>query len=172
MASTDRQLPDAYSSTVTGVVKKAAQSFVYLKVLKKIQEPRTKQIVGQYALDSGFVISSDGYIITSHHVIENTDSVTVIFGDGTEHNATLAGKDPSSDIAVIKVYNEELYTLQFFDSGLLEPGQIAIAIGNPVSTVDNLHKLLNESVIGVKIFLGILRGLRRQITTVIPGEFK
>jgi hypothetical protein len=55
---------------------------------------------------------------------------------------------------------------------LLEPVQIAIAIGNPVPTVDNLHKLLNENVIGVKISLGILRGLRKQIIIVIPGEIK
>jgi S1-C subfamily serine protease len=48
------------------------------------------------------------------------------------YNARLAGADPSTDIAVIKVYNDELHTLQFFDSGLLEPGQIAIAIGNPM----------------------------------------
>ena len=130
--SVDRQLLDAYSSTVSGVVKKAAQAVVHLKVLKKIQEPRTKKIVEQYAFGSGFVISSDGYIITNNHVIENTDSVNVIFDDGIEYNARLAGADPSTDIAVIKVYNDELHTLQFFDSGLLEPGQIAIAIGNPM----------------------------------------
>jgi S1-C subfamily serine protease len=75
--SADRQLLDAYSSTVSGVVKKAAQAVVHLKVLKKIQEPRTKKIVEQYAFGSGFVISSDGYIITNNHVIENTDSVNV-----------------------------------------------------------------------------------------------
>jgi S1-C subfamily serine protease len=121
MASTDRQLLDVYSSTVTGVVKKAAQAVVHLRVSKKIQEARTKKIVGQYALGSGFVISSDGYIITNHHVIDNTDSVTVIFGDGTEHSATLAGTDPSTDIAVIKVYNEELYTLQFLIPHCLNP---------------------------------------------------
>jgi S1-C subfamily serine protease len=132
ITSTDRQLLDNYSSTVAGVVKNAAQVVVHLKVLKKIREPRTKKIVEQYAFGSGFVISSDGYIITNNHVIENADSVNVIFGDGMEHNATVAGTDPSTDIAVIKVYNNGLHTLQFFDSALLEPGQIAIAIGNPM----------------------------------------
>ena len=132
IASADQQLLDAYSSAVAGVVKKAAQAVVHLKVLKKIQEPRTKKIVEQNGFGSGFIISSDGYIITNNHVIENADSVNVIFGDGLEHNATLSGTDPSTDIAVIKVYNNELHTLQFFDSGLLEPGQIAIAIGNPM----------------------------------------
>jgi len=132
IASDDRQLLDAYSSTVAGVVKKAALAVVHLKVLKKIQEPRTKKNVEQYAFGSGFVISSDGFIITNHHVIESAESVNVIFGDGLEHNATVAGTDPSTDIAVIKVYNNDLHTLQFTDSGQLEPGQIAIAIGNPM----------------------------------------
>jgi len=132
IASDDRQLLDAYSSTVAGVVKKAALAVVHLKVLKKIQEPRTKKNVEQYAFGSGFVISSDGFIITNHHVIESAESVNVIFGDGMEHNATVAGTDPSTDIAVIKVYNSDLHTLQFTDSGQLEPGQIAIAIGNPM----------------------------------------
>jgi S1-C subfamily serine protease len=132
IASADRQLLDSYSSTVAGVVKNATQVVVHLKVLKKIQEPRTKKIVEQYTYGSGFVISSDGYIITNNHVIDNADSVNVIFGDGMEHNAIVAGTDPSTDIAVIKVYNNGLQTLQFFDSGLLEPGQIAIAIGNPM----------------------------------------
>jgi len=132
ITSADSQLLDAYSSTVAGVVKKAAQVVVHLKVLKKIQEPRTKKIIDQFAFGSGFVISSDGYIITNNHVIENADSVKVIFGDGMEHEATVAGTDPSTDIAVIKVYYNGLQTLQFFDSGLLEPGQIAIAIGNPM----------------------------------------
>jgi S1-C subfamily serine protease len=132
IASDDKQLLDAYSSTVAGVVKRSAQAVVHLKVFKKIQDPRTKKNIEQYAFGSGFVISSDGFIITNNHVIENADSVSVIFGDGLEHNATLAGTDPSTDIAVIKVYNNALHTLQFFDSGLLEPGQIAIAIGNPM----------------------------------------
>ena len=132
IASDDRQLLDAYSSTVAGVVKKAALAVVHLKVLKKIREPRTKKNAEQYAFGSGFVISSDGFIITNHHVIESAESVNVIFGDGMEHNATVAGTDPSTDIAVIKVYNNDLHTLQFTDSGQLEPGQIAIAIGNPM----------------------------------------
>ena len=132
ITSDDRQLLDVYSSTVAGVVKRSAQAVVHLKVFKKIQDPRNKKNIEQYAFGSGFVISSDGFIITNNHVIENADSVSVIFSDGLEHNATLAGTDPSTDIAVIKVYNNELHTLQFFDLGLLEPGQIAIAIGNPM----------------------------------------
>jgi S1-C subfamily serine protease len=132
IAKTDQQLLDAYSSTVTGVVKNAAQGVVHIKVTKKVQDPRTKKIVEQPGSGSGFVISSDGFIITNNHVIEGSLSRTVGFADGTELVAELTGADPSTDIAVIKVYGGDLKPLQFTDSDLLEPGQIAIAIGNPM----------------------------------------
>jgi S1-C subfamily serine protease len=132
IAATDRHLLDAYSSTITGVVKKTAQAVVHIKVTKKVQNPGTKKIIEQYGSGSGFVISSDGYIITNNHVIEDTNNVKVVFGDGLELDATVAGTDPSTDIAVLKVFEGGLSTLQLADSGLLEPGQIAIAIGNPM----------------------------------------
>ena len=114
------------------MVKKTAQAVVHIKISKKIQDPKTKNVLEQTGSGSGFVISSDGYIVTNSHVIEGTNSVSVIFADGSELNATVKGTDPSTDIAVIKVFDGELSTLQLADSGLLEPGQIAIAIGNPM----------------------------------------
>jgi S1-C subfamily serine protease len=132
VASSDRHLLDAYSSTITGVVKKTAQAVVHIKVTKKFQDPGTKKIIEQSGSGSGFVISSDGYIITNNHVIEDTHSVSVVFADGLELDATITGTDPSTDIAVLKVFEGGLNTLQLADSGLLEPGQIAIAIGNPM----------------------------------------
>ncbi len=84
------------------------------------------------ASGSGFVISTDGYMVTNHHVIENANKITASFADGLELTASLIGADPSTDIAVLKVYKEDLKPLQFANSDLLEPGQIAIAIGNPM----------------------------------------
>lgn len=130
--SNDKQLLDAYSTTVSGVVKNTAQAVVHVKVVKKAVDPRTRQQVEQGGSGSGFVISSDGYIITNHHVIENALSMRVAFADGMELDAILTGTDPSSDIAVIKVYDGDLKPLQFSNSDMLEPGQIAIAIGNPL----------------------------------------
>jgi S1-C subfamily serine protease len=78
------------------------------------------------------VISSDGFIVTNNHVIENASSIKATFADGLELNATLAGTDPSTDIAVLKVYDGDLKPLQFANSDMLEAGQIAIAIGNPM----------------------------------------
>jgi S1-C subfamily serine protease len=132
ISSNDRQLLDAYSVTITGVVKSTAQAVVHIRAAKKVSDPRTKKVTEQTASGSGFVISTDGYIITNNHVIENSLSILVGFADGIELNASLIGADPSTDIAVIKVYDGDLKPLNFANSDLLEPGQIAIAIGNPL----------------------------------------
>lgn len=84
------------------------------------------------ASGSGFIISSDGFIVTNNHVIENADSIQVALSDGRTVNAELKGTDPSTDIAVLKIYESGLKALPFADSDELQPGQIAIAIGNPL----------------------------------------
>jgi S1-C subfamily serine protease len=132
IGSTDRNLLDAYSTTITAVVKNTAQAVAHVKVVKKVQDPRTGKKVEQPGIGSGFVISSDGYLVTNHHVIENADSIKVAFTDGIELIPTLIGADPSTDIAILKVYYADLNPLQFANSDLLEPGQVAIAIGNPL----------------------------------------
>jgi S1-C subfamily serine protease len=132
IASSDRQLLDAYSSTITGVARNTAQAVAHIHVVKKTKHPRTGKIMEMPGSGSGFVISTDGYVVTNNHVIEDAVSIKTTFADGTELNAGLIGSDVSTDIAIIKVYNGDLKPLQFADSDLLEPGQIAIAIGNPM----------------------------------------
>jgi len=132
LASSDIQLLDAYSTTVSGVVKNSSQAVVHIKVRKKILQPGTLKMMEQPASGSGFVISSDGFIVTNNHVIEDALSIRVAFADGLELDAELIGSDPSTDIAVIKVYDGDLKALLFANSDLLEVGQIAIAIGNPM----------------------------------------
>jgi S1-C subfamily serine protease len=131
-SSTDKQLLDAYSTTITGVVKQSAQAVVHIKVIKKLQDPRSKKMVDQEGFGSGFVISTDGLIVTNNHVIEKAIFIQVGFADGMESKASLVGTDPSSDIAILKVFDGDLKPLTFANSDLLEPGQIAIAIGNPM----------------------------------------
>ncbi|HVD99993.1 MAG TPA: trypsin-like peptidase domain-containing protein [Cytophagaceae bacterium] len=117
---------------VTGVVKHAAQSVTHINIEKKAPHLRMKGMVEQQASGSGFVISSDGFIVTNHHVVEGAHSIKVAFADQSEYSASLIGADPATDIAVIKVYDGNLKPLKFGNSDLLEPGQIAIAIGNPM----------------------------------------
>ena len=84
-----------------------------------------------YGQGSGFVISSDGYIITNHHVVGDADKVNVKFSDGREMEASIVGTDPQTEIAVIKVEGENLPTVALGDSDALRVGEWVVAIGNP-----------------------------------------
>jgi S1-C subfamily serine protease len=127
----DAGLLDVYSQTVTGVVSETAQAVVHIQVQKKITDRRTGSERLQPGSGSGFLISSDGYIITNNHVIENAIDIKVNFTDGRTEIATLKGTDPSTDIAVLKIYESRQKALSFANSDELKVGQIAIAIGNP-----------------------------------------
>ena len=84
------------------------------------------------ASGSGFIISQDGYILTNHHVIEDSDAITVSFYDGTSKEAKLIGYDASNDIAVLKVEAEGLTPVVLGDSQNMNVGDSVIAIGNPL----------------------------------------
>ena len=84
------------------------------------------------AAGSGFILTDDGYIITNHHVIENSDSITVSLYDGTTYEAELIGYDASNDIAVLKVEAEGLIPVVIGDFENLNVGDSVIAIGNPL----------------------------------------
>lgn len=127
----DAALLDAYSKTITGVVSNVASSVAHIQVNKKMKN-RRGVIESAPASGSGFIISSDGYIVTNHHVIEDADDIKVLFSDGRTLNAELKGADASTDIAVLKVYDNNLKALSFTDSDKLQAGQIAVAIGNPL----------------------------------------
>jgi len=84
------------------------------------------------SLGSGFVISPDGYIVTNYHVIEDVDSIRVAFQDGVERDAEVVGRDPATDIALIRVETDhELFHLTLGDSQSVRPGDWVVAIGNP-----------------------------------------
>jgi len=128
----DESLLDAYSKTITGVVSGTAQGVVHIQVQKKMMDQRTRREIIQPGSGSGFLISSDGYIVTNNHVIENALDIKVNFTDGRTETAELRGTDPSTDVAVIKIYDSGQRALSFADSDNLKVGQIAIAIGNPL----------------------------------------
>jgi serine protease Do len=84
------------------------------------------------SLGSGFVISSDGYIVTNNHVVEEVDSIKVAFQSGIELEAVVVGRDPKTDIALIKVEPEgDLPALPLGNSDTVRPGEWVVAIGNP-----------------------------------------
>ncbi|HZE86245.1 MAG TPA: trypsin-like peptidase domain-containing protein [Puia sp.] len=128
----DGGLLDAYSSTITSVVGQVAEAVVHIQVMKPVTDRRTREQKLTPGSGSGFIISTDGFVVTNNHVIENAKEIKVSLADGRTVNAELKGTDPSTDIAVLKIYETSLKALSFANSDALQPGQIAIAIGNPL----------------------------------------
>jgi serine protease Do len=92
------------------------------------QPQKEKRITGQ---GSGFIISSDGYILTNNHVVAEAEKITVVLKDGRKLDAKKIGTDPDSDVALIKVEGKDFPTIEIGDSDSLEIGEWVIAIGNP-----------------------------------------
>lgn len=90
------------------------------------------------SLGSGTVISSDGYIVTNYHVIENARDITVRLHDRREFKATVVGRDPSTDLALIKIDANNLPYLNYADSNDVKVGQWVLAIGSPFGFENSL----------------------------------
>src|SRR5580692_657939 len=128
----DAELLDSYSRTITSVVGQVAEAVVHIQVQKRTIDPRTREKHLMPGSGSGFIISTDGFVVTNNHVIEQAEDIKVSLADGRTVAAELKGADPSTDIAVLKIDGTGLKALVFADSESLQPGQIAIAIGNPL----------------------------------------
>lgn len=85
---------------------------------------------------SGFIINTDGQILTNAHVVEGADRVSVILKDGRTLEGKVLGSDPVTDVAVVKITADKLPRVELGDSDSLKPGEWAIAIGNPLG-LDN-----------------------------------
>ncbi|MEN4904957.1 Do family serine endopeptidase [Luteimonas sp. TWI1437] len=89
------------------------------------------QSVPRASMGTGFLISSDGYLLTNHHVIEGADEVKVRLSDRREFQAEVVGSDPESDVAVLKINASGLPMLRMGNAAAVKPGQWAVAIGSP-----------------------------------------
>lgn len=110
------------------------------------------QAIPQEGAGSGVIITEDGYILTNNHVVENARQITVTLADGRTFEAKIVGRDPYTDIAVIKINATGLPAAKLGDSTNLKIGQIAVAIGNPFG-------------LGKTVTAGIISALNRTITT-------
>lgn len=125
---------DSILSPVADVAQAVGPSVV--KVSTKQQEvvysffaiPIVQEAEG---LGSGVIISSDGYIITNAHVVNNVTEAKVTLNDGREFEATIVGSDEYTDIAVLKVDAKDLPAAKLADSDYIRVGELAVAIGNP-----------------------------------------
>lgn len=107
--------------------------------------------------ESGFFISSDGYIVTNRHVVDDANAeYTVLTNDGDKYDAEVLAKDSALDVAILKVKGSNFPYLSFGDSDNLKPGQTVIAIGNALVDFRN------------SVSVGVVSGLSR---SVVAGDF-
>ena len=97
-------------------------------------------------IGSGVIISTDGYIITNHHVVEDATKLVVTTNDNREWEATVIGSDPATDIALIKIDAKGLSPIPIGDSEKLRVGEWVLAIGNPF----NLSSTVTAGIVSAK----------------------
>ena len=143
VTTTDQQSPSNVTSvsssnglTTSEAAQKAAPSVV--EILAEGTTTTYGFFGGTYtsqSAGSGVIFSSDGNIITNHHVVEDGESFRITTFDGTEYDAQLIGSDAKSDIAVLKVDADNLTPAVLGDSSQVQVGDTAIVIGNPLGTL-------------------------------------
>ncbi|WP_156114037.1 trypsin-like peptidase domain-containing protein [Myxosarcina sp. GI1] len=134
--------PVELNNFVTSVVKNVEPAVVQINVSRSLdgvflpffgRSPGNRTAPTLQGVGSGFVIDTDGLIVTNAHVVDRADKVTVSFQDGLLLDGRVLGKDPITDIAVIQVESPEfLPAVTIGDSDLVQQGEWAIAIGNPL----------------------------------------
>jgi serine protease Do len=118
---------DAYSRTVAGVAERLTPSVAHLAVSRRTRRGRVAEGAG-----SGVAISSDGYMLTSAHVVSGGKRVNASFSDGREIGAEVIGADALSDLAVVRADARDLNPAELGDADELRVGQLVVAIGSPM----------------------------------------
>jgi Do/DeqQ family serine protease len=125
------------------------------------QEPQT-----QHSSGSGVIISSDGYIITNNHVVDGADKLIVTLNNNKNYEATIVGRDPSTDIAVIRIEEKNLPAITWGSSEDVQIGQWVLAVGNPFE----LTSTVTAGIVSAKARNINLLGSRQTGEEVFPVE--
>jgi S1-C subfamily serine protease len=145
VAPTERQALDAYSQIVSGVAERVLPSVASLRV-RRGGGPRDG------GAGSGVVITPDGYLVTSAHVVAQARAASASFLDGTEYELDVVGADPLSDLAVARARAATLEPIPIGDADSLRVGQLVVAIGNPMGFSGSVTS-------------GVVSGLGRSLAT-------
>jgi serine protease Do len=123
----DDEALDAYSRVVSTVARRLTPSVANLRVRRRGRSGRSQDGGG-----SGVVVTPDGYMLTSAHVVASaTRNIAASFADGREVSAEVVGADPLSDLAVLRADGSDLVAAELGDAERLRVGQLVVAIGNP-----------------------------------------
>lgn len=139
---TDDVVLDAYSAAVVGVAEKVLPSVASLSV-------RSPRGAGS---GSASVLTNDGILLTSAHVVDGADRAEATFADGTDVVADVVGRDPLSDLAVLRARGPVPPALELGDAGKLRVGQLVVALGNPLGLAGS-------------VTAGVVSGLGRSLPT-------
>jgi 2-alkenal reductase len=151
------------------VYKNVAPSVVSINVTFRTSNARTGSSSG-----SGFVVDTQGHIVTNYHVVEGANQIEVNFFDGTITRATTVGLDPDSDLAVIKVNlpSDRLRPVVMGNSNTVQVGQTTLAIGNPYSKewtlTSGIISALNRRIIGLNSYS--IGGVIQTDAAINPGN--
>jgi S1-C subfamily serine protease len=138
---------DAYSEVVTRVAELLMPSVANLRVMQRVRGGRRPSGSG-----SAVVITPDGFLLTSAHVVGRSDEGSAAFADGQELEFQVTGRDPLSDLALIRVTDGDLPAAELGDADSLRVGQLVVAIGNPLGFTGSVSA-------------GVVSGLGRSLPT-------
>jgi len=171
-ATSSPSLP-ARAASYSDAVRKAVPSVVNIFTSKEIKTPRHpflndplfRQFFGDRleedsqratSLGSGVIVSSKGYILTNHHVVEAADEIEVALADGRKLKAKAVGSDLETDIAVLQVEGGSVPAITFGDTDAMRVGDVVLAIGNPYgfgqTVTMGIVSALGRSQLGINTF--------------------
>ena len=163
----------ARAASYSDAVQRAAASVVNISTLKEVRSPRHpllndpifRRFFGDQlpdeaqkasSLGSGVIVSTKGYVLTNHHVVEGADEIEVTLADGKKLLAKLVGNDPDTDLAVLRVDLDNLPAIAFASSESLRVGDVVLAIGSPFgfsqSVTSGIVSALGRTGLGINTF--------------------